>query len=80
MSFFGLPAAVTTWKFRLPELQRVQCSHLQKGTVQGAGSQLNTYLDDAGVRTVSGDTLVLIQDRVQLVNRLAVEKNLTSAS
>lgn len=48
--------------------------------MQGAGSQLNTYLDDAGVRTVSGDTLVLIQDRVQLVNRLAVEKNLTSAS
>lgn len=28
----------------------------------------------------SGDTPLLIHDRVQLVNRLAVEKNLTSAS
>ena len=38
------------------------------------------HLDDAGVRRDSGDTLLLIHDRVQLVNRLAVEKNLTSAS
>lgn len=38
------------------------------------------HLGDAGVRTVSGDMLLLIHDRVQLVNRLCVEKNLTSAS
>lgn len=35
---------------------------------------------DAGVTAVSGDMLWLIHDRVQLVNRLSVEKNLTSAS
>lgn len=32
------------------------------------------HLDDAGVRTVSGDTRLLVHDGVQLVNRLALRR------
>ena len=57
----------------------LQFSHVQKGNRARCRVPAE-HLDDAGVKTVSGDTLLLIHDRVQLVNRLAVEKNLTSAS